>query len=577
MRPTPSRPGNAAAVTETEYVLGETDTIISKGDLHGNITYVNRDFVKISGYTEAEVMGGPQSILAHPDTPPQVFEDFLRTLKANKTWTGVTKGRRKNGDYFWVEMIAAPIFENRRPVGCITIRTRPSVEKIRAAELAYQAMRSGGHMGMDQGRITSRTTLRDWRWLSHFTMTVRMNLLAALQCVLFLAVPAALWPLDGNAAGWLAPACVLGAALCPLAPWLLARGIAAPLSRLRGLIDDMSEGDLAGDIAAHGDSEIDRLHHSLRMLQTNLKLLVSQIKETTERVNGGALRIASDNADLSQRTDAQTRSLQRATQSLQQLTATVSQNAAAAHEANALALATSGSAANGQRAVGAVIHTMGAIKDCSGRIADIIGVIDGIAFQTNILALNAAVEAARAGEQGRGFAVVASEVRNLAGRSADAAREIKALIVDSVQQVEAGSRLVDDAGAAIADIVGTAGRVTTFMRDIAAASGGQKIGIGDVNDAVVEMERMTRQNARLAGQAKAESTHMREQAGKLAELVCAFRLRPAPPRPAARRNGCCNGWPCRENDSTPMLSFHHPATAHHSTPVCANLKDLRLT
>ncbi|MRV70419.1 PAS domain S-box protein [Duganella sp. FT92W] len=520
-----------------EYVLADTDTIISKGDLHGKITYVNRDFLNISGYSEAEVMGGPQSVLAHPDTPPQVFDDFVRTLKANKTWTGVTKGRRKNGDYFWVEMIAAPIFENRRPVGCITIRTRPSAEKIRAAESAYQAMRAGAPVAMDQGRIVRHSPLRRWRGWSRLTLAARMNWLSALMAGLFLAMLAALLPLAGALPGWLLPACLLGAMLCPLASLLLARGISQPLAQLRGLIDDMSEGNLATGITAHGDGEIDRLRHSLRMLQTNLKLLVSQIKETTELVNGGALRIASDNADLSHRTDTQAESLQRATRSLERLTATVSQNAAAAHEANELARATSGSAAHGQRAVGAVIQTMGAIKHSSRRIADIIGVIDGIAFQTNILALNAAVEAARAGEQGRGFAVVASEVRSLAGRSADAAREIKALIVDSVQQVEAGSRLVDDAGAAITDIVDTVARVTTFMRDIACASGEQKIGIGEVNDAVVGMGSMTRQNAQLVGHAEAESARMRDQAGKLAELVSAFKLRASgqPRAPAAAR------------------------------------------
>jgi aerotaxis receptor len=511
--------------TGVEYVLDDADTIISKGDMRGRITYVNRDFVKISGYDEAEVMGAPQSILAHPDTPPQVFEDFLRTLEANKTWTGVTKGRRKNGDYFWVEMIAAPIFEHRRPVGCITIRAKPAPERIRAAESAYRAMQAGStEVTMDQGRIVRRSLRRHWRaWPRLSTMT-RMTLLAGLLALLFLGLLAALLEPDSVVRGWPAAACALGASLCPLAPLLLARGIARPLAGLQRQIDDMSEGNLAVDIDAHGDGEIDRIRHSLRILQTNLKLLVSQIKETTELVNGGALRMASGNADLLTRTESQARSLQRASASLEQLTAAVGNNAAAAQEANQLAAATSATAASGQRAVGAVIRTMGAIRDSSRRIADIIGVIDGIAFQTNILALNAAVEAARAGEQGRGFAVVASEVRGLAGRSADAAREIKALIGDSVQQVEAGSKLVDDAGTTIGDIVRAVGRVTAVMHDISTASGTQRIGIGQVNDAVLRMDGMTRQNAQLAGQAEADSARMQGQAGKLAKLVSTFKL-----------------------------------------------------
>jgi aerotaxis receptor len=511
--------------TGVEYVLDDADTIISKGDLHGKITYVNRDFVKISGYAEDEVMGGPQSILAHPDTPPQVFEDFLRTLKANKTWTGVTKGRRKNGDYFWVEMIAAPIFENHRPVGCITIRAKPAPERIRAAEQAYQAMKSGSaEVMMDQGHIVRRSLRRHWQVWSRLSAMTHMKLLAGLLALLFLGLLAVLLLPDSAVPGWLPPVCALGASLCPLAPLLLARGIARPLAGLQRQIDDMSEGNLAVHIDAHGDGEIDRIRHSLRILQTNLKLLVSQIKETTELVNGGALRMASDNADLLTRTESQARSLQSAAASLDQLTATVGNNAAAAQEANQLAAATSGTAASGQQAVGAVIRTMGTIRDSSRRIADIIGVIDGIAFQTNILALNAAVEAARAGEQGRGFAVVASEVRSLAARSADAAREIKALIGDSVRQVEAGSKLVDDAGATITDIVRAVERVTSVMRDISTASGEQRVGIGQVNDAVLRMDGMTRQNAQLVGLAEAESARMQDQAGKLAELVSTFKL-----------------------------------------------------
>ncbi|MTV37735.1 methyl-accepting chemotaxis protein [Duganella radicis] len=511
--------------TGVEYVLDDHDTIISKGDLQGKITYVNRDFIQISGYAEAEVMGGPQSILAHPETPPQVFQDFLRTLKANKTWTGVTKGRRKNGDFFWVEMIAAPIFEQHRQVGCITIRAKPAPRQVRAAELAYRAMQAGSKdVTLDQGRIVHRSLRRHWHAWSRWSAMSRMQLLAAVLALLFITLLAAVLLPENSVPGWLPPLCALGAALCPLAPFLLARGVTAPLAGLQRQIDEMSEGNLAAGIEADGGSEIERVRHSLRILQTNLKLLVSQIKETTELANGGALRMAADNADLLSRTEEQAGALRHAAASLERLTATVGNNAAAAQEANALAAATSGTAANGQQAVGAVISTMGAIQDSSRRIAHIISVIDGIAFQTNILALNAAVEAARAGDQGRGFAVVASEVRSLAGRCTSAASEIKILIGASVQQVEAGSKLVDEAGAAISDIVRAVDRVSCVMQDISTASGEQRIGIGQVNAAVLRMDGMTRQNARLAGQAEAASVRMQEQAGKLARLVSAFKL-----------------------------------------------------
>jgi aerotaxis receptor len=515
----------ATPATGAEYQLDESDAIISKGDLNGRITYVNQGFVKLSGYTEAEVLGAPQSILAHPDTPQQVFDDFLRTVKANKTWAGVTQGRRKNGDCFWVEMTASPLFVNRRVAGYITIRTKAGRERVDAARSAYQAMKAGSlELDISEGRIIRRTRLRRFPALDQFSLAARMHACAALLAIAF--VLNSLTHLSGDLAGMGWPLFVnaSGLLLALLLPLFLARAIGRPLAQVERLIDDMSEGNLSHRIDAYGNGEIARIMHALRILQTNLKLLVSQIKETTELVNGGAHQIASSNADLSARTEAQASSLQQAATSLEQLTSTVAQNSDNAHEANRRAVATSGIAANGKRAVGAVIQTMGSIKDSSRKISEIVGVIDGIAFQTNILALNAAVEAARAGQQGRGFAVVASEVRGLAQRSADAAGEIKILIDHAEREVEAGSRLADDAGTTITEIVAAVEQVTLFMGDISAASREQSIGIGQVNMAVAAMERTTEQNAHMVEQAQAQSRHMQGQARKLAQLVSSFTL-----------------------------------------------------
>jgi aerotaxis receptor len=286
----------------------------------------------------------------------------------------------------------------------------------------------------------------------------------------------------------------------------------------------MGEGNLSNAIETHRDGEIAQVLHALRILQINLKLLVSQIQETTDLVNDGATTIATGNADLFARTEAQAASLEQIAASMRELIDTVTANAENARQANALSTATSEIAGDGRRAVSEVIGTMRSIKDSSCKIVDIIGVIDSIAFQTNILALNAAVEAARAGEQGRGFAVVASEVRNLARRSANAAKEIATLIGDSVASVETGGKLVDDASTTITDIVTSVERVIAFMGDISMASQEQSLGIGQVNDAVKQMEAMTIQNARLAEHAENESRLMRAQALKLAELVGSFRL-----------------------------------------------------
>jgi aerotaxis receptor len=521
--PAPQRADRPAI--DVEYILGDADAMISKGDLNGKITYVNRDFVNVSGYAEDEVMGAPQSILAHPDTPHQVFEDFLRTVKADKTWTSVAKGRRKNGEYFWVEMTAAPVFENRRVIGYITIRTKPGRDRIRTAETAYRAMKTGSKdYEMEEGRIVRRSIFPRLRAAMRLSLVTGMNAFSALLATLFLTNLTAAASADGTLNGWRAVSCGLGALLCLLAPFLLHRCVTRPIAQVRRLIDDMGEGNLSHKIEAHGDGEIARITHTLGILQTNLKLLVSQIKETTELVNGGAGEIASGNADLAARTEAQASSLEQTAASMEELTAAVAKNSGNAREANELSMATSTIAVQGRNAVGEVIRTMGSIKDSSRRIVDIIGVIDGIAFQTNILALNAAVEAARAGDHGRGFAVVASEVRNLARRSADAAREIKSLIGDSVDNVEAGGKLVDDAGATIKDIVAAVGRVTAVMNDIAMASEEQSVGIAHVNEAIVQMDQMTQQNAQLVEHAEEESRRMQAQAAKLAQLVSSFKL-----------------------------------------------------
>jgi methyl-accepting chemotaxis protein len=257
---------------------------------------------------------------------------------------------------------------------------------------------------------------------------------------------------------------------------------------------------------------------------------VSDIKETTESINTAAVQINAGNADLSSRTEAQAASLEEAASSMEELTSTVRQNADSAKQGNQLAIGASEVATRGGKAVSEVVSTMQSINDSSRKIVEIISVIDGIAFQTNILALNASVEAARAGEQGRGFAVVAGEVRTLAQRSAAAAREIKALITDSVDQVESGSRLVETAGSTMKDIQTAVKRVTDLMAEISAASAEQTAGIEQVNITVTHMDNATQQNAALVEECTAATESMAEQAQKLSRSVAVFRLdsKPAP-------------------------------------------------
>jgi methyl-accepting chemotaxis protein len=306
--------------------------------------------------------------------------------------------------------------------------------------------------------------------------------------------------------------------------------------------------------------------HSLLMametMRASLVQIVSEVRSGTETIATAASEISSGNLDLSSRTEQQASSLEETASSMEELTGTVRQNADNARQANVLAASASEVALQGGAVVAEVVHTMASINESSTRIVDIIGVIDGIAFQTNILALNAAVEAARAGEQGRGFAVVASEVRSLAQRSASAAKEIKALIDDSVGKVEAGGKLVDKAGHTMTEIVASITRVTDIMGEIASASHEQTLGIEQINAAIVQMDEVTQQNAALVEEAAAAAGALQDQSGALAQLVGTFKLDRVPPRAATPAVGAL-----ARTASTPARKLPTPKAA---TPTGAD-------
>jgi methyl-accepting chemotaxis protein len=306
--------------------------------------------------------------------------------------------------------------------------------------------------------------------------------------------------------------------------WYIMRTITGPLQYAAQIADTIAAGDLTASIEITSDDEAGQLVRSLKTMQDNLVETVNQIKQGTETITVASEEIASGNADLSSRTESQASSLEETASSMEELTTTVKQNADNARQANQLVVSASDFATKGGDVVGHVVNTMGSIKESSRKIVDIIGVIDGIAFQTNILALNAAVEAARAGEQGRGFAVVAAEVRNLAQRSANAAKEIKSLISDSVEKVDAGGKLVDEAGKTMEEIVTSVKHVADIMGEITAASQEQSSGIEEVNRAIAQMDEMTQQNAALVEEAAAAAESMQEQAAALAQAVAVFKL-----------------------------------------------------
>jgi methyl-accepting chemotaxis protein len=335
---------------------------------------------------------------------------------------------------------------------------------------------------------------------------------------------------------------VVGIVAAALLGAACARSVTRPLVAARAAAERMADGDMSVPVLADGSDEVTELQQALSRMQQALGVMVGEVRVSTESMASASAEIASGNQDLSTRTEQTAGNLQQAASSLEQLTGTVGQTADSARTANQLAAAASTAAQHGGEVVAQVVSTMNEIQMASRRIADIIGTIDGIAFQTNILALNAAVEAARAGEQGRGFAVVAGEVRTLAQRSAEAAREIKGLIGASVEKVDNGTRLVNEAGGAMEQIVSGVRRVTDVIGEISAAATEQSGGLRQVNEAVAQLDQMTHQNAALVEQSAAAAHSMAEQSRRLTQAMSRFRgasggggaLGPAVPAPQPR-------------------------------------------
>jgi PAS domain S-box-containing protein len=695
-------------VTNTEYVLKETDAIVSMMDQKGVITYVNEDFLRISGYTRGELIGTSHNVIRHPDMPAELFADLWSTVRAGRPWNAIVKNRCKNGDHYWVLTNITPSMKNEQLASCMSVRTKASQAQIEAADAAYRRLREdrSGKLKIQDGKVVRSTIWRKLNIFRNLSIKSRLSYAVGLLSLLLLVIgaiglvgmektkdgmrvmykhsvvaasqlsdiqklmltdwlrigisvanptPDAIQKntaeLEQNlaainklwdaylASGYVSQedkvlgdkfaesrklfvadglmpmmsalrandialanklmaekasilyepasealklllnkqlddanqeydgfqtsyentrnaAIALIVAGIALSLWMgisLIRAITRPLHDALVLAGAVAQGDLTQRIEVKSRDEFGLLLQVLKDMNASLAGIVTDVRENTDSITTASHEIAAGNADLSQRTEEQASSLEETASSMEELNSTVRQNAENARQANKLAVSASDVAVKGGQAVNEVVHTMASISSSSRKIVDIISVIEGIAFQTNILALNAAVEAARAGEQGRGFAVVAAEVRNLAQRSAAAAKEIKTLIDSSVEKVDIGAKQVDQAGATMNEIVSAVKRVTEIMAEISAASNEQSAGIEQVNQAITQMDEVTQQNAALVEEAAAAAESMQEQTNTLMEAVSVFKL-----------DGVRRGM---------RTTVAKPAIAPQALPVAAPLRD----
>jgi aerotaxis receptor len=465
-------------------------------------------------------MGQPHNIVRHPDMPVEAFADMWSSLKQGQSWRALVKNRRKNGDHYWVCANAAPMRRNGLLTGYLSVRTPPKRAEVDAAEKLYTQFTSGRAKGLAFHRgLIVRTGLL--RWASALQLLpaawrVRLPLLG-----LAMAMESA-WMLSGLGGPTLVAMGLLTAVGFLLADWFIEVQLSSPLAKILVSAQQVASGETGTDLGLNRCDEIGLIARAINQAGLNLHSLVADVHEQAAGVQVASMEISTATDDLASRTEQTASNLQVTAAAMEQQTASVRQNADTAQQASRVAHAATEVATRGSDAMSHVVSTMDLISQSSRKIADIIGVIDGIAFQTNILALNAAVEAARAGEQGRGFAVVASEVRSLAGRSAAAAKEIKTLIDNSVANVESGARLVADAGCTMDELAVQVRQVNDLMGAITTASKEQSLGIAQVGQAIAQLDEMTQQNAAMVEQSSASAISMREQAQSLVRAVDVF-------------------------------------------------------
>jgi aerotaxis receptor len=512
-------------VTQREYLMAPDVTLVSVTDPKGRITYCNRAFAQVSGYSSAELLGQAHNMVRHPDMPSEAFRDMWATIESGRPWSGMVKNRRKDGDHYWVVANATPVRNGDRVVGFMSVRTAPSREQVQAAESLYAGM----NQEAERGRL--RTVLRAGQVVRADPLSrAQAQVAGVARSVGLLGAVSAL------AMGGVAVAAVAGAPLwaCGGGAVLIGWGIQglsrwqinASLGQVTEQALRLAAGDLCASAGTVRGAQWQDLQGALNQLGVNIRTVVLDCRTEIENLRVGVAEIANGNQDLSARTESQASSLQQAAASMEEITGTVRQSAASAADGARLAEHTASVAQRTHACVEDVSVAMQQIQTSSARIGDIIHVIEGVAFQTNLLALNAAVEAARAGESGRGFAVVAAEVRNLAHRTSDAAKQVRTLIGEAGERVESGSAQTRAAQARMGEALGSVAQVASVLASISHSSQEQQSGISQVNEAVTHLDGITQQNAALVEQLAAAASSVSGQVLAVESSMQLFRLRP---------------------------------------------------
>jgi aerotaxis receptor len=505
-------------VTNVECHLKAGEYIVSKTNLKGQITYVNRPFMEISGFAEEDLLGKSHNVVRHPDMPPEAYADLWRTLQSGKPWRGMVKNRCKNGDYYWVEANANPIWENGRVVGYMSLRSKPTRNQVEAAERIYRQFREGKARGLTvrEGRAV-RSGLLGWlASLGDISIKARVSIACAFAGIVIAAQGGlSLWEMNTGTATagdmiWLGTMAAGALASLVWVWWLLLARVLQPLENAVRACQSIAAGDVQLLKAVDSRDEIGRLMHAINTMACNVSSVVADVKAAAIALSFASNEVSDTARSMGQSSSKQASSMEDASASVEQMTQSINQNSENAKVTDGIAAQAAKEASEGGVAVSSTVAAM-------KQIANKIGIIDDIAYQTNMLALNAAIEAARAGEHGKGFAVVAAEVRKLAERSQVAAQEIGEVSKNSVGLAEKAGKLLDE-------MVPSINKTSNLVQEIAAASNEQSAGAAQISVAMNQLNQITQQNASSSGKLAATAEAMSDQTGQLQQLMGFFKV-----------------------------------------------------